>query len=186
MFPRTAARRGPSHELYPSGAHPRLRARRVPVDPIDVYFFGTGDDTVVPLRSKIPLRDVRPLGTLLEEITTYAFRRVHCNHAVNLACTRKIRRRMVGTSGKSSASRFDSGSEGTGLGFPNGDIRAARASTRRFASSSERWRRTAGAHRASTPTWSFCHCRRAFELLCLWACLSPAPGIFSPVESTIR
>ncbi len=31
-------------------------------------------------------------------------------------------------------------------------------------------------------TCSFRHTRRAFELLCLWACHSPAPEIWSPVS----
>ena len=40
--------------------------RRVPVDPKDVYFLeAVGDDTLVRLRSKRRLRDVRPLGTQL-------------------------------------------------------------------------------------------------------------------------
>ena len=68
--------------------------RRVPVDPKDIYFLeAVGDDTLVRLRSKRRLRDVRPLGTLLEEFTPYGFLRVHRNHAVNLARIREIRRR---------------------------------------------------------------------------------------------
>ena len=42
--------------------------RRVPVDPNDVYLLeAVGDDTLVRLRSKRRLRDVRPLGSLLKE-----------------------------------------------------------------------------------------------------------------------
>ena len=68
--------------------------RRVPVDPKDVYFLeAVGGDTLVRLRQKRPLRDVRPLGTLLEEFTPYGFLRIHRNHAVNLARIREIRRR---------------------------------------------------------------------------------------------
>ncbi len=68
--------------------------RRVPVDPNDVYFLeAVGDDTLVRLRSKRRLRDVRPLGTLLKEFTPYGFLRVHHNHAVNLARIQEIRRR---------------------------------------------------------------------------------------------
>ena len=38
---------------------------RVPVDPSNVYFLeAVGDDTLVRLRSKRRLRDLRPLGTL--------------------------------------------------------------------------------------------------------------------------
>ena len=67
--------------------------RRVPVDPTDVYFLeAVGDDTLVRLRSKRRLRDVRPLGTLLKEFTPYGFLRVHRNHAVNLARIQEIRR----------------------------------------------------------------------------------------------
>ena len=68
--------------------------RRVPVDPNDVYFLeAVGDDTLVRLRSKRRLRDLRPLGTLLREFTPDGFLRVHRNHAVNLARIREIRRR---------------------------------------------------------------------------------------------
>ncbi len=68
--------------------------RRVPVDPNDVYFLeAVGDDTLVRLRSKRRLRDVRPLGSLLKEFTPYGFLRIHRNHAVNLARIQEIRRR---------------------------------------------------------------------------------------------
>jgi len=68
--------------------------RRVPVDPKDVYFLeAVGDDTLVRLRSKRRLRDVRSLGTLLKEFTPYGFLRIHRNHAVNLARIQEIRRR---------------------------------------------------------------------------------------------
>ena len=44
--------------------------RRVPVDPNDVYFLeAVGDDTLVRLRSKRRLRDVRPRGSPLKEFT---------------------------------------------------------------------------------------------------------------------
>ena len=66
----------------------------MPVDPNDVYFLeAVGDDTLVRLRSKRRLLDVRPLGTLLKEFAPYGFLRVHRNHAVNLARIREIRRR---------------------------------------------------------------------------------------------
>ncbi len=68
--------------------------RRVPVVPKDVYFLeAVGGDTLVRLRSKRSPRDVRPLGTLLEEFTPYGFLRIHRNHAVNLARIQEIRRR---------------------------------------------------------------------------------------------
>jgi len=45
--------------------------RRVPVDPTEVYCLeAVGGDTLVRLRSKRRLRDVRPLGTLLREFGT--------------------------------------------------------------------------------------------------------------------
>ena len=68
--------------------------RRVPVDPNDVYFLeAVGDDTLVRLRSKRRLRDLRPLGSLLKEFTPYGFLRIHRNHAVNPARIQEIRRR---------------------------------------------------------------------------------------------
>ena len=39
---------------------------------------------------------------------------------------------------------------------------------------------------ASTPRWSLRQLRRLFEVRCLWACHSPSPMIFSPVESMAR
>ena len=61
--------------------------RRVPVDPSEVYFLeAVGDNTLVRLRSKRRLRDLRRLGTLLKQFAPYGFLRVHRNHAVNLAC----------------------------------------------------------------------------------------------------
>ncbi len=68
--------------------------RRVPVDPNDVYFLeAVGDDTLVRLRSKRRLQDLRPLGTLVRQFAPYGFLRVHRNHAVNLARIQEIRRR---------------------------------------------------------------------------------------------
>ena len=70
------------------------RLRRVPVDPNDVYFLeAVGDDTLVRLRSKRRLQDLRPLGTLVRQFAPYGFLRVHRNHAVNLARIQEIRRR---------------------------------------------------------------------------------------------
>ena len=65
--------------------------RRVPVDPKDVYFLeAVGDDTLVRLRSKRRLRDVRPLGSVLKDFTPYGFLRIRRNHAVNLARIQEI------------------------------------------------------------------------------------------------
>ena len=68
--------------------------RRVPVDPNDVYFLeAVGDHTLVRLRSKHRLRDLRHLGALLKAFAPYGFLRVHRNHAVNLARIQEIRQR---------------------------------------------------------------------------------------------
>ena len=68
--------------------------RRVPVDPKDVYFLeAVGDHTLVRLRSKRRLRDLRALGSLLKQFAPYGFVRVHRNHAVNLARIQEIRQR---------------------------------------------------------------------------------------------
>ena len=67
---------------------------RVPVDPNDLYYLeAEGEDTLVRLRSKRGLQDVRTLGALLKEFTPYGFLRVHRHHAVNLARIQDIRRR---------------------------------------------------------------------------------------------
>ena len=68
--------------------------RRVPIDPSDVYFLEVvGDHTLVRLRSKRRLWDLRNLGTLLRQFAPYGFVRVHRNHAVNLARIQEIRQR---------------------------------------------------------------------------------------------
>ncbi len=68
--------------------------RRLPVDPSDVYFLeAVGDHTLVRLRSKRRLRDLRHLGALLKQFAPYGFLRVHRNHAVNLARIQEIRQR---------------------------------------------------------------------------------------------
>ena len=68
--------------------------RRVPVDPNDVYFLeAVGDHTLVRLRSKRRLRDLRHLGALLKGFAPYGFLRVHRNHAVNLTRIQEIRQR---------------------------------------------------------------------------------------------
>ena len=68
--------------------------RRVPVDPSDVYFLeAVGDHTLVRLRSKRRLRDLRNLGALLKQFAPYGFLRIHRNHAVNLARIHEIRQR---------------------------------------------------------------------------------------------
>ena len=64
------------------------------VDPNDLYYLEVeGGDTLVRMRSKRRLRDLRPLGTLLKEYSPRGFLRVHRNHAVNWAHIPEIRRR---------------------------------------------------------------------------------------------
>lgn len=73
---------------------------RVPVDPNDVYFLeALGDDTLVRLRSKRGLRDVRPLGTLLREFTPYGFLRVHRNTQSTWPASRTSAGGRVGRTG---------------------------------------------------------------------------------------
>jgi DNA-binding LytR/AlgR family response regulator len=68
--------------------------RHVPVDPAEVYFLeAVGEHTMVRLRSKKRLRDLRRLGTLLKDFAPYGFVRVHRNHAVNLVHIGEIRQR---------------------------------------------------------------------------------------------
>jgi len=69
-----------------------LRDRRRLVDAEDIYYVeARGDDTDVRLRGARPLRDVRPLGELIDELAALGFVRVHRNHAVNLRHVRELR-----------------------------------------------------------------------------------------------
>jgi len=68
--------------------------RHVPVHPAEVYFLeAVGELTMVRLRSKKRLRDLRRLGDLLKDFPPYGFVRVHRNHAVSLARIQEIRQR---------------------------------------------------------------------------------------------
>jgi len=67
------------------------RRRRV-VDADDIYYLEAhGDETAVRLRGARPLRDVRSLGEVLEDLAPRGFVRIHRNHAVNPGRVREIR-----------------------------------------------------------------------------------------------
>jgi DNA-binding LytR/AlgR family response regulator len=67
------------------------RIRRV-MDADDIYHLeAQGDETDVRLRAARPLRDVRSLGEVLEELSPLGFVRIHRNHAVNAGRVREIR-----------------------------------------------------------------------------------------------
>ena len=67
------------------------RLRRV-VDADDIYYLeAQGDETDVRLRGARPLRDVRSLGEVLEELGPLGFVRIHRNHAVHSGRVREIR-----------------------------------------------------------------------------------------------
>ena len=67
------------------------RRRRL-VDPADVYLLEADeDDTLVRLRSRHPLRDLRPLGEVFAVFEPFGFVRIHTSWAVNLNRTREVR-----------------------------------------------------------------------------------------------
>ena len=67
------------------------RLRRV-VDADDIYYLeAQGDETDVRLRGARPLRDVRSLGEVLEELGPLGFVRIHRNHAVHSGRVCEIR-----------------------------------------------------------------------------------------------
>lgn len=67
------------------------RVRRV-VDADDLYYVeARGDETLVRLREGRPLRDVRSLGEVLDELAPLGFVRVHRNHAIHAGHVREIR-----------------------------------------------------------------------------------------------
>jgi DNA-binding LytR/AlgR family response regulator len=67
------------------------RVRRV-VDADDIYYLeAQGDETGVRLRGGPPLRDVRSLGEVLEELDAPSLVRIHRNHAVHAGHVREIR-----------------------------------------------------------------------------------------------
>ena len=71
--------------------HLGRRIRRV-VDADDVYCLeAQGDETDVRLRGGRPLRDVRSLGEVLEDLGPLGFVRIHRDHAVHAGHVREIR-----------------------------------------------------------------------------------------------
>ncbi len=65
--------------------------RRV-VDADDIYYLeAPGDETDVRLRGARPLRDIRSLGEVLEELGPLGFVRIRRNHAVHSGRVREIR-----------------------------------------------------------------------------------------------
>lgn len=61
------------------------------VDADDIYYLeAQGDETDVRLRGRRPLRDVRSLGEVLQELGA-GFVRIHRNHAVHPGRVREIR-----------------------------------------------------------------------------------------------
>lgn len=71
--------------------HLASRVRRV-VDADGIYYLeAQGDETDVRLRSGRPLRDVRSLGEVLEEIGPLGFVRIHRNHAIHPGHVLEIR-----------------------------------------------------------------------------------------------
>ena len=69
------------------------RTRRS-VDPADIYYLeAEGDETLVRLRSKRRLRDVRSLGEVLPIFAKHGFVRIHGSFVVNPLWIRQIRPR---------------------------------------------------------------------------------------------
>jgi DNA-binding LytR/AlgR family response regulator len=73
------------------------RRRRV-VDPAEIYYLEADrDDTIVRLRSRRTLRDVRPLAELEPLLSRPAFLRVHQSFLVNPDRVYEIRPRSEGS-----------------------------------------------------------------------------------------
>ena len=73
------------------------RIRRV-VNADDIYSLeAQGDETDVRLQAARPLRDVRSLGEVLEELGPLGFVRIHRNHAVHPGRVREIRPDTTGS-----------------------------------------------------------------------------------------
>ncbi len=63
--------------------HPSRSEHRV-VDPEDIYFvLADGDTSIVRLRGRRPLVDIRPLGDLESTLSAAGIIRIHRQHAVN-------------------------------------------------------------------------------------------------------
>ncbi len=66
--------------------------RRRPVDPGEIYFLETAEgDTLVRLRSRERVRDLRQLGELVGLVEPHGFVRIHRSFAVNARRVREIR-----------------------------------------------------------------------------------------------
>ena len=67
---------------------------RRPIEVEDIYLLeADGGDTLVRLRSRKPLRDVRRLAELARILAPFGIVRIHRDHAVNVAHVRQIRGR---------------------------------------------------------------------------------------------
>ena len=67
--------------------------RRPPQDPREIFFVeADGGDSLVRLRGRKRLRDVRELGELEELLAPHGFLRIHRDTLVNLRRVRDIRR----------------------------------------------------------------------------------------------
>jgi len=67
------------------------------VDAAEVYYLEAVDDgTLVRLRARRTLTDVRKLGEVLSRFEPHGFVRIHREYAVNLRHVRELRRRSEG------------------------------------------------------------------------------------------
>ena len=74
--------------------HLRDRSRRL-VDFQEVYYLeAAADDTLVHLRTRPPLRDVRTLGQVAQLFEGHGFCRIHMRFMVNLRRVRAVRSRQ--------------------------------------------------------------------------------------------
>ena len=69
-------------------------SNRLLVEPDEIYYIeASKDDSLVRLRGKTPLRDVRQLGEVETALADRGFLRIHTKYLVNLAHIRQIRKR---------------------------------------------------------------------------------------------
>jgi len=67
------------------------------VDPNDIYFVQAhGDESLVRLRGRHPLVDIRPLGDVEPTLSAAGIIRIHRRHAVNPSRIHIIRRKADG------------------------------------------------------------------------------------------
>ena len=68
------------------------RTERLPIDPATVYLIeGAGDHSLIRLRTKTPLEDVRSIGALSARFESSGFVRIHREYSVNISRIRRIR-----------------------------------------------------------------------------------------------